>query len=198
MNGNSARWQVMIAYRNWHAAVNKRVKVHGLQLVPTFGECQTSERRCAIWLSLIPILSQATCACALILNIDAHARDLGYTRREGVPNYKLRGPVSQMSRKRFGSEKPFVNLRPAYSVKLVFSYVAKEIKIKITTKFRASRRPCFEDTKRIMSAETFEKRAPRHQQTFPEVSTIRTPRLNVEDVGIESSVSFSDYQPKLF
>ena len=116
----------------------------------------------------------------------------------GMPNYKLQGPVSQMSRKRFGSEKPFLNLRPAYSVKVVFSYVAKEIKIKITTKFRASRRPCFEDTKRVMSPETFEKRAPRHQQTFPEVSTIRTPRLNVKDAGIESSVSFSDYQPKLF
>ena len=64
-------------------------------------------------------------------------------------------------------EKPFVKLRPAYSVTLVLSYVVKGIKIKITAKFRASRRLRFEDTKRIMSPEmrpksfgTFEKRAP--------------------------------------
>ena len=44
-------------------------------------------------------------------------------------------------------EKPFVKLPPAYSVKLVFSYVVKGIKIKITAKFRASRRFRFEDTK---------------------------------------------------
>ena len=52
-------------------------------------------------------------------------------------------------------------LRPAYSEKLVFSYVVKRVKIKIIPKFRASRRLCFEDTKRIMSPEssgTFEKR----------------------------------------
>ena len=47
-------------------------------------------------------------------------------------------------------EKPFVKLRPAYFVKLVFSYVVKGIKIKITGKFSASRRLRFEDTKRIM------------------------------------------------
>ena len=76
------------------------------------------------------------------------------------------GPVSRKSRKLFGPEKPFVKLRPAYSVKLVFSYVVKGIKIKITAKFRASRRLSFEDTKRIMSPEmrpkslgTFEKQA---------------------------------------
>ena len=40
------------------------------------------------------------------------------------------GPVSRKSRKLFGPEKPFVKLRPAYSVKLVFSYVVKGIKIK--------------------------------------------------------------------
>ena len=56
------------------------------------------------------------------------------------------GPVSRKSRKLFGPEKPFVKLRPAYSVKLVFSYVVKGIKIKITAKFRASRRLSFEDT----------------------------------------------------
>ena len=48
-----------------------------------------------------------------------------------------------------------------------FLYVVKGIKIKITAKFRASRRLSFEDTKRIMSPEirpkslgTFEKQAP--------------------------------------
>ena len=62
-------------------------------------------------------------------------------------------------------EKPFLKLRLAYSVKQVFSYVVKGIKIKTTSKFRASRRLCFKDTKRIMSPEmspksfgTFEKR----------------------------------------
>ena len=62
-------------------------------------------------------------------------------------------PVSRKSRELFGPEKPFVKLRPAYSVKLVFSYVVKGIKIKIIAKFRASRRLRFEDTKRIMSPE---------------------------------------------
>ena len=77
------------------------------------------------------------------------------------------GPVSRKSRELFGPEKPFVKLRPAYSVKLVFSYVVKGIKAKITAKFRASRRLRFEDTKRIMSPEIrpksfgfFEKPAP--------------------------------------
>ena len=77
------------------------------------------------------------------------------------------GPVSRKSRKLYGPEKPFVKLRPAYSVKLVFSYDVKGIKIKITAKFRASRRLRFEDTKRIMAPEirpkssgTFEKLAP--------------------------------------
>ena len=77
------------------------------------------------------------------------------------------GPVSRKCRKLFGPEKPFVKLQPAYFVKLVFSYVVKGIKIKITAKFRVSRRLRFDDTKRIMSPEmlpekirTFEKRAP--------------------------------------
>ena len=64
-------------------------------------------------------------------------------------------------------EKLFVKVRPAYSVKLVFSYVVKRRKTKMTAKFRASERLRFEDTKRIMSPEirpksfgTFEKQAP--------------------------------------
>ena len=77
------------------------------------------------------------------------------------------GPVSRKSRKLFGPVKPFLKLRLAYSVKLVFSYVVKGIRIKITAKCRASRRLRFEETKRIMSPGmrpkrfgTFEKRAP--------------------------------------
>ena len=80
---------------------------------------------------------------------------------------RVLGPVSRKSRELFGPEKPFVKVRPAYSAKLVFSYVVKGVKIKITAKFRASRRFRFEDTKRIMSPEirpksfgTFEKQAP--------------------------------------
>ena len=63
-------------------------------------------------------------------------------------------------------EKEFVKLRPANSVKLVFSYVVKRIKIKVSAKFSASRCFLFEHTKTIMSPEmrqksfgTFEKRA---------------------------------------
>ena len=35
------------------------------------------------------------------------------------------GPVSRKSRELYGPEKPVVKLRPAYFVKLVFSYVVK-------------------------------------------------------------------------
>ena len=64
--------------------------------------------------------------------------------------------VSQKTRKLFGPEKPFVKLRPAYSVKLVFLYVVKGIKIKITAKFCGTEHFRFEDTKRIMSPEKFQ------------------------------------------
>ena len=88
---------------------------------------------------------------------------------QGTQKHALRASINPVTfsrkfRKLFGAEKPFVKLRPAYSVKLVFSYVVKGIKLKITAKFRASRRLSFEDTKRIMSTEmrpksfgTFEK-----------------------------------------
>ena len=66
------------------------------------------------------------------------------------------GPVSRKSRELFGAEKPFIEVRPAYSAKLFFSYVVKGIKTKINAKFHASRRLCFEDTKRIMSPEKFQ------------------------------------------
>ena len=47
----------------------------------------------------------------------------------------------------FGPEKPFVKLRPAYCVKLDFSYVVKGWKIKMTMKFLALNHLRFEDTK---------------------------------------------------
>jgi len=79
----------------------------------------------------------------------------------------FQGPVSRKSRKLFVPEKPFVKLRPAYSVTLALSYVVNGWKIKITVKFCASRCCRFEDTKGIMSPEmrpksfgTFEKRIP--------------------------------------
>ena len=80
---------------------------------------------------------------------------------------RTQGPFTGKSRKLCGSEKPFLKLRPAYSVQLFFSDVAKGLKIKITAKFRASRRLRFEDTKKIITPEmrlksfgTFEKRVP--------------------------------------
>ena len=63
----------------------------------------------------------------------------------------LHGPVFRKSRKRFGSKQPFVKLRPTYSVKLVYAYLAKGIKMKVSAKFRSLRHLSFEDTKRIGS-----------------------------------------------
>ena len=103
---------------------------------------------------------------------------LGAGQYEGQGSNPVLGPVSRKSRELFGPEKPFVNVRPAYSVKLVFSYVVKGIKITIIAKFRASRRLCFENTKRIMSPEicptsfgTFEKQAPGLKSLGPSFAT---------------------------
>ena len=91
----------------------------------------------------------------------------GPKKFSGLSRNRPLGPVSRKSGELFGPETPFVKVRPAYSVKLVFSYVVNEIKTKTTEKFRASRRLRFDDTKRIMSPEirpksfgTFEKQAP--------------------------------------
>ena len=88
---------------------------------------------------------------------------------DGVyPQALPRGPFLEIP------EKPLVKLRPAYSVKLVFSYVVKGITIKITAKFRASKRLRFEDTNRISRPEmrpksfgTFEKQAPGLRRNRP-------------------------------
>ena len=63
-----------------------------------------------------------------------------------VNNYWGQACVSQKTRELYGPEKPFVKLRPAYSVNLVFLYVVKGIKIKITAKFRDTEHLRFEDT----------------------------------------------------
>ena len=95
-------------------------------------------------------------------------RELCHPKNFGTFEKRALGLVSRKP------EKPFVKLRPAYSVKLVFSYVVKGIKIKITAKFRASRRLSFEDKKRIMAPEihpksfgTFEKQAPGLKKVGP-------------------------------
>ena len=114
-----------------------------------------------------------TCLCNLGI-LFSHFRPRGGLNKTALLKFQILKftalvPVSWKSRKRFGPEKPFVKLRPAYSVKLVFSYVVKgmKIKIKITAKLRASRRLSFQDTKRITSPEmhpksfgTFEKQTP--------------------------------------
>ena len=88
------------------------------------------------------------------------------------------GPFLESPEKFSGPKNPFVKVRPAYSVKLVFSYLVKGIKIKIIAKFRASRRLCFENTKRIMSPEirptsfgTFEKQTPGLKSLGPSFAT---------------------------
>ena len=91
------------------------------------------------------------------------------------------GPVSRKFRKLCGPEKSFVKLRPALSVKLVFLHVVKGITIKITAKFRASRRLCFEDTKRIVTRNAPEKSSgvwgngPQEPSTTNNASSVRSP-----------------------
>ena len=81
--------------------------------------------------------------------------------------FKSWGPFLESPENVSGPKRHSIHLRPAYSLKLVFSYVVKGIKIILTAKFRASGRLRFEDTKKTMSPEmrpksfgTSEKRAP--------------------------------------
>ena len=79
-------------------------------------------------------------------------------------SFTHQGPVSRKFQKLFKPEKPYVKIRPSYSVKLIFSYV-KKYKTIMTAKIRVSRLFRFEDTKRMSpemrpkSFGTFEKRA---------------------------------------
>ena len=52
-----------------------------------------------------------------------------FSKDKQVKKVSIQGPVSRKSRNLFVPEKQFVKLRLAYSVKLVFSYVVKGIKI---------------------------------------------------------------------
>ena len=105
---------------------------------------------------------------------------LPFPGKKGKLEYDL-GLVSRKSRELFGREKPFVKVRPAYYVKLIFSYVAKGIETKITAKFRASRRLRFEDTKRIMSLEI----RPKSSRTFEISANQRS--LPGKCIGINTS-----------
>ena len=80
--------------------------------------------------SLLSVLARKTVnkaheVCSYLNSPDRYKQDLG--------------PLSRKSRKLFGFEKPFVKLRPVYSVTLALSYVVNGWKIKITVKFCASR-----------------------------------------------------------
>ena len=82
-------------------------------------------------------------------------------------NFFFWGPFLESTEGFSGHENPFIKLRLAYSLKLVFSYVVQGIKISITGEFCALTSLCSECIKRIMSLEkhpqsfgTFEKRAP--------------------------------------
>ena len=52
---------------------------------------------------------------------------------------RARGPLLESPETFSGPKEPFVKLRSTYSLKLVFSYVVKGWKIKITLKLRVSR-----------------------------------------------------------
>ena len=108
---------------------------------------------------------------AFVLKIQRELCHPKYARKvSGLSRNRPQGSVSRKSRKLFGPEKPFRKLLPAHSVKPVFAYVVKGIKINVNAKFCASRHLRFEDTKKIVSPEmrpksfgTFEKQAPGRQ-----------------------------------
>ena len=74
-------------------------------------------------------------------------------RAQGQRETQTSGPFLESPEKFSGLKKPLVKLRPAYSVKLVFSRVVNGWKMKRNVKFRASGRLRVEDTKRIMLPE---------------------------------------------
>ena len=93
---------------------------------------------------------------AFVLKMQRELCHPKYARKvSGLSRNRPLGSVSRKSRRLFGPEKPFVKLRPAHSVKLIFLYVVKGINIKITAKFHVTEHLRFENTKRIMSLEKF-------------------------------------------
>ena len=95
------------------------------------------------------------------------------------------GPVSRKFRKLCGPAKSCVKLQPALSVKLGFLHVVKGIKIKVTAKFRASRRLRFKDTKRIVTRNAAEKSSglwrngPQESRTTNNATSVRSLYLEV-------------------
>ena len=77
-----------------------------------------------------------------------HVSECGWTR--GAWEWKM---IPREHRDPFLESPQNFSGRLSYSIKLVFSYVVKGRKIKITAKFRALRRLHFEDTKKSMSPE---------------------------------------------
>ena len=95
------------------------------------------------------------------------------------------GPVSRKFRKLCGPEKSCVKLQPALSGKLVFLHVVNGIKIKVTAKFRASRRLRFKDTERIVTRNAAEKSSglwrngPQESRTTNNASSVRSLYLEI-------------------
>ena len=119
--------------------------------------------------SVLPNFSFKLCHDKMFNHYDILIIHENYSRwkRNIHDSYSTQCSVSRKSRNLYGPEKPFLRLRLAHSVKLVFSYVVKGRRIKITAKFRTLKRLCFEDSKRTMSPGmspksfgTFEKRTP--------------------------------------
>ena len=83
--------------------------------------------------------------------VSLDTRNLRLLRTTGNASV-MQGPfLKNPKNKTFGPEKPFIKLRPAYSGKLVVSYVVKGTKSKITARFCGSRHLRFEDTKSLVS-----------------------------------------------
>ena len=122
---------------------------------------------CLMWLETYALIAVCMFVCLFVFG---SRQPLGFdSTLPGIsvnPTSNNSGPVSRKSRKLFGPEKAFLKPRPAYSEKLIFSCVVKEIKIKIT--FRASRRLKIQDELcHLKCVGTFEKRTPGYLFKWP-------------------------------
>ena len=90
---------------------------------------------------------------ALPVTLQSESRGVGTASKTLRDRHSRPGVRYSKARQFHGPEKLLVKLRPAYSVKLFFSYVVKGVKVKIAAKFRDTGLLRFEDTKRIMSPE---------------------------------------------
>ena len=80
-------------------------------------------RCCAPSVELSVQLSKLNARFSVLLTL---AVMLCYLSSSDKKAWIIQGPVSRKSRELFGPEKSFVKLRPACSIKLVFSYVVRE------------------------------------------------------------------------